>query len=89
MVKTRNRNHHIHIFDEESSDCSQDHPKPPAEKAIIDTQVIYGESQSKLPSEERLSSDATAELIELHLKRIKKSWLFTKGRDHGGNMEKK
>jgi hypothetical protein len=89
MVKTKNRNHYIRIFDKESSDCSQDHPKPPAEKAIIDTQVIYGESQSKLPSEERLSSDATAELIELHLKRIKKSWLFTKGRDHGGNMENK
>jgi len=72
--------------------CSTNHNRDHAGiKWIVDfsrcPQVIYGESQSKLPSEERPSSDATAELIELHLKRIKKSWLFTKGRDHGGTIE--
>ena len=39
--KTKNRYYLIRIFNEESKRPLADHPKPPAEKAVIDTQVIY------------------------------------------------
>jgi integrase len=71
--KTKNRNYYIRIFDEESKRLFVRSLKTTSrEKAIIDAQVIYRESRSKLSRGERLSSIATAELIELYLKKEQK-----------------
>lgn len=71
--KTKSRNYYIRIFDEESKRLFVRSLKTTSrEKAIIDAQVIYRESRSKLSRGERLSSIATAELIELYLRKERK-----------------
>ena len=72
--KTKNRNYYIRIFDEHSKRLLVRSLKTTSrEKAIVDAQVIYRENRSKLSKGERLTSIATAELIQLYLKKAKKS----------------